>query len=77
MILDIVSDENYAGLLQKIAWEFSVLFEFVININQGHYVSLSTIKKWNRDENRKWMLVDLIQRDCQDDNLLKTIKESR
>jgi hypothetical protein len=23
------------------------------------------------------MLVDLIQRDCQDDNLLKTIKESR
>jgi hypothetical protein len=48
----------------------------MININKGRYISLPTITAWNVDENRKCMLIDLIQRDCQDESLIKVIKES-
>jgi hypothetical protein len=68
-------DENFVELLQKISWEFSVLVDAVININKGRYVGPPTFNGWNVDEDRKWMPIDLIQRECQDENLLKAIKE--
>jgi hypothetical protein len=73
MILEIVTEENYVGLFKKISWEFASLFDFMVNINQGRYVSPPTIIKWNIDENRKWKLLDMLQAECQDEGLIRII----
>jgi hypothetical protein len=75
-ILEVVAEENYNGLLKKIAWEFGSFFDFMININKGRYVAPPSIIKWNIDENRKWQLLDMLQAECQDEELFRIIKES-